>query len=138
MANIKIRAVRTEDIPQLARISFDATREGTLPHYLLQDKTRFPTQVRNRWMDEITGFIHWEHRHYTCMVAEAENLAGETEAVGYCVWEWVEYDHDGNRVNETEVPVKLEKIWDEHVQGEGLHASLQIGTARTKGPSWTS
>ncbi len=138
MANVLIRAVRSEDIPQLARISFDATREGTLPHYLLQDKTRFPAEVKNRWMHEITRFIHWEHRHYTCMVAEVETPDGEKKAVGYCVWEWVEYDHDGNRVNKTEVPIKLEKIWDEYVQGEGFHTSLQRDTACTKGPPWKS
>ncbi len=111
-----IRAVRTEDIARLASISFDATREGTLPHYLLPDKNQFPTEVRNRWTDELVRFMHGGLRHYTCMVAEVDD-GGEKKAVGYCVWEWVEYDDDGNRVIEPAIPGKLEQIWNEHVQG---------------------
>jgi hypothetical protein len=48
--------------------------------------------------------------------------------VGYCVWEWAEYDDDGNRINERKVPAKLERIWDEHAQGTYL---LTPETTRT-------
>lgn len=84
--------------------------EGSIPGYLFGDRERDLEAVSAVWENILRGFIHSYDGWYTCMVAEVEDTK---EVVGYCAWEWFEYNELGKRVIEKDTPAGLRRIWDE-------------------------
>ncbi|KAH6854786.1 hypothetical protein B0I37DRAFT_350056 [Chaetomium sp. MPI-CAGE-AT-0009] len=111
MANINFRLAKKGDLEKLVKISNHPSnvREGSAAWYLLGDKTQHPDTIPAAWEDTILDFIYSAGGWYTCVVAEVEETQ---EAVGYCVWEWYEYDEKGKRVKDDRRPAKLQAIWD--------------------------
>ena len=83
--------------------------QGILTRYPLADSTHHPDTVPAAWEDAILDFIYSEGGWYTCVVAEVEETQG---IVGYCVWEWYEYDEKYKRIDEAYRPTKVQAIWD--------------------------
>jgi RimJ/RimL family protein N-acetyltransferase len=112
MANIKFRLARRGDIQKLIEISNHPSNlaEGSVPWYLLAGRYQNPDTVSAAWEEAIVDNIYSTSGWYTCVVAEVEDTK---EIVGYCAWEWFDYDEMGKRVVEKHRPARLQTIWDE-------------------------
>jgi hypothetical protein len=111
MTNIKLRLARRGDVDKLVAISADTSNmgKGSLPWYLFGDGNQDRETVFAAWEDAVIGFVYSTGGWYTCVVAEIE---ATYEVVGYCAFEWFEYDENGKMVLEKQRPARLQAIWD--------------------------
>jgi hypothetical protein len=111
MTNIKLRLARRGDVDKLVTISADPSNmgKGSLPWYLFGDGNQDRKTVMAAWEDAVIGFVYSTGGWYTCVVAEIE---ATHEVVGYCAFEWFEYDENGKMVLEKQRPARLQAVWD--------------------------
>ncbi|KAK3298685.1 uncharacterized protein B0H64DRAFT_454153 [Chaetomium fimeti] len=128
MSNINFRLANKGDLEKLIEISNRPSniKEGSTVSYLLEDRTQHPDTIPAAWEGTILDFIYSAGGWYTSVVAEVEETR---EVVGYCVWEWFEYDEKGKQVMESRRPAKLQAIWDGMGAEEPTHRP-----PRTYGP----